>query len=58
MGRRSRPRAIIAMLQLALDEMDQAQLEIEPARTKERMRLAQRMVVDAKIAVARWEPKA
>lgn len=55
--KKTRARAIVEILQLAVDELDAAALETDIERIKERMRLADRMIADALVSVHRWEAR-
>lgn len=52
-GRPTRARSIVQMLQLAVDELDAAKREIDVKRVRQRQELARRMVADALVAMAK-----
>lgn len=54
-GRMSRARTVVQILQMALDELTLAARETDPARLRERVLLARRLIVDG-IACAKREP--
>ena len=56
-GRKTRARAVLEILQLAIDELDAAKVETNVERMKERMQLANRMIADAVVSVNRWEAR-
>lgn len=56
-GRKTRARAVLELLQLALDELDAAATEQDAVRARERVQLANRMIADAIVSVNRWEAR-
>lgn len=53
-GRMSRARSVVQILQMALDELTSARTENDPARIRERITLARRLVLDG-VACAKRE---